>query len=95
MKNKNQIDLKAIALMKHFGLSRKEVKIPRLTDYDDEFMLNFGYGNKDVPIEVVTKDVAYNNSVKRGIFFDIEDITKNQIGNYSRLIDTDYFFRLL
>lgn len=65
------------------------VVLPSKNDYDDEFEIeSIGI------VEVVTKGIAINNMLSYDGFV-VADVQKNTIGYYTRLIDSDFFFRWL
>lgn len=98
--DENETDIvkqKAEALANHLGVNPSEIILPSSDDYDDEFQVNFGYANDEenlLPIEVVTAGVAIGN--EKDNLDNIDDfISKNNIGCYTRIIGTEFYFRWL
>tara|TARA_R100000951_G_scaffold101420_1_gene92971 strand:- start:37998 stop:38261 length:264 start_codon:yes stop_codon:yes gene_type:complete len=77
------------ALIDHFGILRSEIELPTPDDYPDEFMVMGKH------TEIVTTKVAFNNA--KEMLNDGEDIfefiTDKTIDYYTRLGNSEYFFR--
>lgn len=104
------VEGKAKAMELHFGISKKAIKLPTEDDYNDEFEITFkalDCGAKAIApnapepnyhiIEVVTKEVALSNEAD---FLSADDnmqnyVTENTIGGYTKLLNSEFYFRWL
>ena len=93
-RDEKTIELKREALAFHLGIHTKDIKAPELDNYDDEFEVSFGYVDATFSVEVVSKETAESNERENSDFND-EYISENAIGIYTKIINTDFYFRWL
>ena len=94
-----EVNKRAKALINHFGLNLNEIILPIPDEYDDEFTIKF-YNGEFPPIQVEVlpfKSVMQNLLDIYGIssvLYEYEN-TVNQIEYYTKLRDSNYYFRYL